>query len=185
MKRIFVLLSFACIALSGYSQEHASQYYMSYFAKYYRIDVVNYENEGFCAKIDLESSNETVTPSLYIKYANIPNFIVNLEIIKTRFVKHALQAVKDGTKNVKMPLESYFKRGFITYATNSKIYQDTNIKMKAFFEVKDDGQCLAVIKSPAFTAPKREAENNARSFFIFQTPDEFDELIDHLKKLTK
>ena len=100
MKRIFVLLSFACIALSGYSQEHASQYYMSYFAKYYRIDVVNYENEGFCAKIDLESSNETVTPSLYIKYANIPNFIVNLEIIKTRFVKHALQAVKDGTKNV-------------------------------------------------------------------------------------
>ena len=58
MKRIFVLLSFACIALSGYSQEHASQYYMSYFAKYYRIDVVNYENEGFCAKIDPGSAPE-------------------------------------------------------------------------------------------------------------------------------
>jgi hypothetical protein len=185
MKKFGLILAFIAIVLPVISQESGNQYYMSFFAKYYQVSILNYEKEGYCVKVDLESSNTDATAELYVKYANLPNFIVNLEIIKSQFAKYTKQAVKDNARSMEVQLDSWFKRNFIIYKTRTHIYQDDGIKLKAFFEVKDDGQCIAVIESPSFKAPKSHNVAETNSFIIFQTVDEFEDFVNVLKKFEK
>lgn len=158
---------------------------MSFFAKHYQVSILNYDKQGYCVMLEIESSNTAATAELYVKYANLPNFIINMEIIKSQFAKYTKQAVKDNARNMEVKLDSWFKRNFIVYKTRTHIYQDDGIKLKAFFEVKDDGQCIAVIESPTFTAPKGHNITEANSFIIFQTVDEFDDFIQILRKFEK
>ncbi len=185
MKKIGIILAFIGLVLPALSQESGNRYYMSFFAKHYQVSILNYENEGYCVKMDLESSNTAVTAELYVKYANLPNFIINMEIIKSQFAKYTKQAVNDNARSMEIKLDSWFKRNFIIYKTRTHIYQDDGIKMKAYFEVKDDGQCIAVIESPTFKAPKSHTVAETNSFIIFQTVDEFDDFINVLKKFEK
>lgn len=185
MKRFLTIIAFICIVFPILAQGDANRYYMSFFARYNIVALENYDNKGYYLRVDMESANKYVAPSLYIKYANIENFIINLEIVKSQFIKYTKQAIKDKIKSIEIPLDSYFKRAFIIYNTRTRIYEDDNIKMKAFFEVKEDGQCLAAIESPEFHAQKGDAVGSAHSFMIFQTSDEFDDLINTIKKLVK
>ncbi|MGP1477178.1 MAG: hypothetical protein ACTTJK_06920 [Phocaeicola sp.] len=185
MKRFLTIIAFIYIAFPIFAQGNANRYYMSFFARYNVVALENYNNKGYCLRVDMESDNKYVAPSLYIKYSNIENFIINLEIVKSQFIKYTKQSIKDRIKNIEIPLDSYFKRAFIVYNTRTRIYEDDNIKLKALFEVKEDGQCLAVIESPEFHAQKGDAVGTAHSFMIFQTSDEFDDLINTTKKLIK
>ncbi len=93
--------------------------------------------------------------------------------------------MKDTARSMEVQLAYWFKRHFIIYKTRTHIYQDDGIKLKAFFEVKDDGQCIAVIESPSFKAPKSHNVAETNSFIIFQTVDEFEDFVNVLKKFEK
>ncbi len=181
MKKIFmiaiaILISFAC-----YADDKVSDYSMSYFGeKTYDVEVSSVKNGNFTFYIYCEPKGNTEKIGFILKSKKVEEFCNQLNTIKPKFEEWSKTAIENNVTDYDKQFDTDFGSVDAFFLYGSKWCFTYNIRLKPYFKVTKDGECLIVFNVGELTSSSNRFMSSKGFMIVFKSIKEMDDFINAL-----
>lgn len=178
MKKIISLIFMFMICININAEKKVSEYSMSFFGqKSFDVETTEVSNGKFTYYVYTESKEKDGICGFQLKSTNIQGVIDALRQIEPKYEEWSKTAkdnnVTDYDKSFEIALpkmDCYFKYG-------SKWCFDYGWKVKPYFKVTSNGDCLVVISVGKLTASSNQFMHHQGMMMAFASVEEIEEFI--------
>lgn len=176
MKKYSLLILLLVVSCFVQAQKKVSEYYSSFFDKTFEIQASEPENGKFLFFIDCESKDKHKV-GFILRSEDVQAFINSLNEIKPKFSEWEDTAKKNNVTDFDKNFDIKFNsvRAYFTYG--SDWHFESGIRVKPYFKVTKDGQCLIVFNSRELIASDNRFMKVKGFMLVFSSTNEVDEFI--------
>lgn len=179
MKKYSILILVLTLSSFVQAQKKVSEYSSSFFDKTFEVQASEPKNGIFSFFIHCESKDKHKV-GFILKSNDVPDFINSLNEIKQKFSEWEDTAKKNNVTDFDKEFNTKFNsvRTFFTYG--SDWHFESGVRVKPYFKVTQDGQCLIIFNSRELTASDNQFMTVKGFILAFSSIKEVDEFINAL-----